>query len=52
MFWQQKGDYLGVKVDRYTKSKKVGVVTVLSLLSHCNTGSNDECLLLPVLLLK
>ena len=24
MYWQQKGDYLGVKVDRYTKSKKVG----------------------------
>ena len=23
MYWQQKGDYLGVKVDRYTKSKKV-----------------------------
>ncbi|XP_058950716.2 eukaryotic translation initiation factor 3 subunit B-like [Pocillopora verrucosa] len=22
MYWQQKGDYLGVKVDRYTKSKK------------------------------
>lgn len=24
IYWQQKGDYLGVKVDRYTKSKKVG----------------------------
>ena len=23
IYWQQKGDYLGVKVDRYTKSKKV-----------------------------
>ena len=25
MYWQNKGDYLAVKVDRYTKSKKVGV---------------------------
>ena len=23
VFWHQKGDYLAVKVDRYTKSKKV-----------------------------
>ena len=50
LFWQNKGDYLCVKVDRYTKSKKV-CVFVFIYLFFAMQAVHDESLLLPVLLL-
>ena len=41
MYWQQKGDYLGVKVDRYTKSKKVSTCICNFILIKCTSRSSD-----------
>ena len=41
MYWQQKGDYLGVKVDRYTKSKKVSTCTCNFVLIKCTSRPSD-----------
>ena len=46
MYWQNKGDYLGVVVDRYTKSKKV------SLKIHTILYLYIETLALPSHLLR
>ena len=41
MYWQQKGDYLGVKVDRYTKSKKVSICTCNFILIKCTSRPSN-----------
>jgi hypothetical protein len=43
MYWQNKGDYLCVVVDRYTKSKKVGGKVVVSQRKYGGFLPAEDC---------